>query len=55
MLKSNEQSKKQMENAETLNKASRAINRATKLDNAMGAVQQYIDEQHLGGHQATTN
>ncbi len=38
----------QINNAETLNKASRAINRATKLDNAMGAVQQYIDEQHLG-------
>ncbi|EVS41648.1 extracellular matrix-binding protein ebhA, partial [Staphylococcus aureus M1360] len=34
----------QINNAETLNKASRAINRATKLDNAMGAVQQYIDE-----------
>ncbi len=28
----------QINNAETLNKASRAINRATKLDNAMGAV-----------------
>lgn len=38
----------QINNAETLNKASRAINRATKLDNAMGAVHQYIDEQHLG-------
>ncbi|HHD0830670.1 TPA: hyperosmolarity resistance protein Ebh, partial [Staphylococcus aureus] len=38
----------QINNAETLNKASRAINRATKLDNAMGSVQQYIDEQHLG-------
>ncbi len=38
----------QINNAETLNKASRAINRATKLDNAIGAVQQYIDEQHLG-------
>ncbi|HHA6576940.1 TPA: hyperosmolarity resistance protein Ebh [Staphylococcus aureus] len=38
----------QINNAETLNKASRTINRATKLDNAMGAVQQYIDEQHLG-------
>ncbi|HDF1511795.1 TPA: GA module-containing protein, partial [Staphylococcus aureus] len=38
----------QINNAETLNKASRAIIRATKLDNAMGAVQQYIDEQHLG-------
>ncbi len=43
----------QINNAETLNKASRAINRATKLDNAMGAVQQYIDEQHLGDISST--
>ncbi|HDK7400809.1 TPA: GA module-containing protein, partial [Staphylococcus aureus] len=37
----------QINNAETLNKASRAINRAVQLDDAMGAVQQYIDEHHL--------
>ncbi len=37
----------QINNAETLNKASRAINRAVQLDGAMGAVQQYIDEHHL--------
>lgn len=37
----------QINNAETLNKASRAINRAVQLDSAMGAVQQYIDEHHL--------
>lgn len=37
----------QINNAETLNKASRAINRAVLLDNAMGAVQEYIDEHHL--------
>ncbi|MEN0427662.1 DUF1542 domain-containing protein, partial [Staphylococcus aureus] len=37
----------QINNAETLNKASRAINRAVHLDDAMGAVQQYIDEHHL--------
>ncbi|MEJ3492533.1 DUF1542 domain-containing protein, partial [Staphylococcus aureus] len=37
----------QINNAETLNKASRAINRAVQLDDAMGAVQEYIDEHHL--------
>ncbi|MBE2142418.1 GA module-containing protein, partial [Staphylococcus argenteus] len=37
----------QINNAETLNKASRAINKAVQLDGVMGAVQQYIDEHHL--------
>lgn len=37
----------QINNAETLNKASRAINRAVQLDDAMGAVQQYIDDHHF--------
>ncbi|HEH8153133.1 TPA: GA module-containing protein, partial [Staphylococcus aureus] len=37
----------QINNAETLNKASRAINRAVQLDDAMGAVEQYIDDHHL--------
>lgn len=37
----------QINNAETLNKASRAINKAVQLDGVMGAIQQYIDEHHL--------
>lgn len=37
----------QINNAETLNKVSRAINRAKQLDEVMGGLQQYIDEHHL--------